>query len=527
MQTVEKIRSGNTYLGIEFGSTRIKAVLIDDTYAPIASGAYDWENKLENGYWTYSQEKIIAGLQGCYADLVRDIKDRYNAELETVGAMGISAMMHGYLAFDENDELLVPFRTWRNTTTAQAADKLTKLFGFNIPQRWSIAHLYQAVLNGEEHVPEIRHITTLAGYIHYLLTGERTVGAGEAAGMFPIDSDSCTYNEDMLTKFEELMDPYGYSWNIRKVLPVSRSAGTKSAVLTDEGAKLLDVSGKLKGGIPMCPPEGDAGTGMVATNSVLPRTGNVSAGTSIFSMVVLEKPLKNVYTEIDVVATPDGKPVAMVHCNNCCSELDAWVKLFGEFAQLAGMKLSKGELYTMLYKNTLTADADCGGVTAYNFLSGEPVAEVEQGRPMYFRTPDGNFNLANFMRAQLYSAMATLKIGMDILTENEKVPVDKLTGHGGLFKVERVAQQYMADAFNTDVSVMKTAGEGGAWGMALLAAYMNDNAGESLPAFLDAKVFASMESSTVSPDNAGTEGFDSFMTSYRNGLAAQIAAGNV
>ncbi len=526
MQTVEKIKSGRTYLGIEFGSTRIKAVLIDDTYSPIASGAYDWENKLENGYWTYSREMMISGLQGSYADLVRDVREKYDTDLETVGAMGISAMMHGYLAFDKEDKLLVPFRTWRNTTTAKAAEKLTKLFGFNIPQRWSISHLYQAVLNGEQHVPEIASITTLAGYIHYLLTGERTVGAGEAAGMFPIDSDSCTYNEEMLTKFEELMDPYGYSWNIRDILPKSKAAGTKGAVLTDEGAKMLDPSGKLKGRIPMCPPEGDAGTGMVATNSVLPRTGNVSAGTSIFSMVVLEKPLKNVYTEIDVVATPDGKPVAMVHCNNCCSELDAWVKLFGEFAQLSGTEISKGDLYTMLYRNTLKADADCGGVLAYNFLSGEPVAGVEQGRPMYFRTPDGKFNLANFMRAQLYSAMATLKIGMDILTNNEKVPVDRLMGHGGLFKVEGVAQQYMADAFRTDVSVMKTAGEGGAWGMALLAAYMNENSGESLPVFLDSKVFAAMESSTASPNKAGTEGFDIFMTSYKNGLPVQNAAGN-
>lgn len=525
MTTVEKIKSGKTSLGIEFGSTRIKAVLIDDCYAPVASGAYDWENKLENGYWTYSQDEMIKGLKGCYASLAADVKSQYGIELETVGALGISAMMHGYLAFDKDDNLLVPFRTWRNTTTAQAAEQLTELFGFNIPQRWSISHLYQAVLNKEEHVPEIAHITTLAGYVHYLLTGERAVGAGEAAGMFPI-SDSRSYNTEMLDKFDALMKPYGYDWSIRSVLPECRPAGAKGAALTEEGARLLDDSGKLRAGIPMCPPEGDAGTGMVATNSVLPRTGNVSAGTSIFSMLVLEKPLENVYTEIDMVATPDGMPVAMVHCNNCCSELDAWVKLFGEFAALSGNTLDKSELYTMLYRNALNADTDCGGVVAYNFLSGEPVAGVEEGRPMYFRTAEGSFGLANFMRAQLYSSMATLKMGMDILTEYEQVPVEKITGHGGLFKVQGVAQQFLADALGADVSVMKTAGEGGAWGMALLAAYMNVGSEMPLPEFLEREVFSSMESSTVSPDKDGADGFARFMVNYKRGLAAQRAAGN-
>ena len=519
MTTIGNIKNGKTYLGIEFGSTRIKAVLIDDSYAPIASGAYDWENKLENGYWTYSLEEIHRGLKGCYASLAADVKEKYGVVLETVGAMGISAMMHGYLAFDENDRLLVPFRTWRNTTTAQAAESLTALFGFNIPQRWSIAHLYQAVLNGEAHVPQIKHITTLAGYIHYLLTGERTVGAGEAAGMFPI-SGSDSYDEAMLDKFDELMKPYGYDWSIRSVLPECKPAGAKGAVLTEQGAKLLDESGALKGGIPMCPPEGDAGTGMVATNSVLKGTGNVSAGTSIFSMVVLDKPLGSVYTEIDMVATPDGSPVAMVHCNNCCSEIDAWVKVFGEFAALSGKPLDKGELYTMLYRNALSGDPDCGGVVAYNFLSGEPVADVEQGRPMYFRAPDGKFDLANFIRAELYSTMATLRIGMDILTENESVPIDRIMGHGGLFKVQGVAQQFMADALGADVAVMNTAGEGGAWGMALLAAYMMDN-GASLPEFLSEKVFASMESSVLSPDKRGAEGFARFMDNYKRGLSAQ------
>ena len=522
MTITEKIQAGRTYLGIEFGSTRIKAVLIDDSFAPIASGAYDWENKLENGFWTYSEENMLKGLRGCYSSLAADVKTRYGTELENIGAMGISAMMHGYLAFDKDNKLLVPFRTWRNTTTAEAAEKLTKLFGFNIPQRWSIAHLYQAVLSGEEHVSRIHHITTLAGYMHSLLTGERAVGAGEAAGMFPISGSG--YDEAMLDKFDEIMKPYGYEWNIRGVLPECKSAGTKGAVLTEEGARLLDESGKLRGGVPMCPPEGDAGTGMVATNSVLPRTGNVSAGTSIFSMVVLEKPLDNVYTEIDMVATPDGKPVAMVHCNNCCAELDAWVKVFGEFSQLSGKPLDKSELYTMLYKNALTADPDCGGVVAYNFLSGEPVAGVEQGRPMYFRRAEGSFSLANFMRAQLYSSMATLKMGMEILTEYENVPVDRLTGHGGLFKVGGVAQQFMADGLGAEVSVMQTAGEGGAWGMSLLAAFMSEGEGLSLPEFLEERVFKSMESSTAAPEKSGAEGFARFMANYKRGLAAQRIA---
>lgn len=520
MTAIECINNGKTFLGIEFGSTRIKAVLTDDGCTPIASGAYDWENKLENGYWTYSEGEILRGLKGCYASLAEDVKQRYGTQLETVGAMGISAMMHGYLAFDENGRLLVPFRTWRNTTTSQAAEKLTELFGFNIPQRWSIAHLYQAVLNNEPHVPQIAHITTLAGYIHYLLTGRREVGAGEAAGMFPISSAE-SYDEAMLDKFDELMQPYGYGWSIRSVLPECRNAGATGATLTEEGRWLLDESGVLRAGIPMCPPEGDAGTGMVATNSVSAGTGNVSAGTSIFSMVVLDKPLANVYTEIDMVATPDGKPVAMVHCNNCCSELDAWVKLFGEFAQLSGKPVDKGELYTMLYRNALSGDADCGGVVAYNFLSGEPVAAVEHGRPMYFRAPDGNFSLANFFRAQLYSAMASLKIGMDILTENENVPVEKLTGHGGLFKVQGVAQQLMADALRTNVSVMTTAGEGGAWGMALLAAFMQQGAGRTLPEYLDEQVFAAMEGTTAAPHQDGAEGFCRFMENYETGLAAQ------
>ncbi len=517
------INTKSTFLGIEFGSTRIKAVLTDDSFAPIASGAWDWENKLENGFWTYSLDMVREGLQGVFADLSRDVKEKFGEPLRVVGAMGISAMMHGYLAFDKHDRLLVPFRTWRNTTTGAAAQELSALFGFNVPQRWSISHLYQAILNGEEHVPEVAHITTLAGYVHFLLTGERAVGVGDAAGIFPLDKDG-QYDAAMLDKFNTLAREKGFSADIRGVLPAVKFAGEGGAVLSGSGAALLDPTGNFAAGVPMCPPEGDAGTGMVATNSVLPRTGNVSAGTSIFSMLVLEKPLEGVYPEIDVVATPDGKPVAMVHCNNCCCELDAWVKLFGEFSKLSGREMSVGEVYEMLYKNALGGDADCGGVVAYNFLSGEPVAGVEEGRPMYLRTPDGAFSLANFMRAQLYTAFGALKLGMDILSEKERVPADRFTGHGGLFKVRGVAQQFLADALGAEVSVMKTAGEGGAWGMALLAAYMNCGGGAALSDWLENCVFSGSERITLAPTKDGTAGFARYMERFCAGLPAQRIA---
>ena len=523
MMTVqEKIRNNKTYLGIEFGSTRIKAVLIDDTFAPIASGSHQWENRFENGVWTYSEDDIIGGLRDCYADLIRDISEKYGVVPKSYGAMGISGMMHGYMAFDENDKLLVPFRTWRNTMTEQAAAELSELFGFNIPQRWSIAHLYQAILNKEEHVSKITHINTLAGYIHYLLSGKRTVGVGEASGIFPIENG--TYNEKYIEKLIPLLRSKDFAGDIRDILPTVLRAGEGDAVLTEEGAKLLDPTGTLEAGVKLCPPEGDAGTGMVATNSVLPGTGNVSAGTSIFSMLVLSKPLSGYYPEIDVVTTPDGSPVAMVHCNNCCSELDAWVNMFGEFAALSGNPMDKSSLYELLYKNALNGDPDCGGTVAYNFLSGEPVAGAENGRPMYFRTPDGNFSLANFFRAQLYSSMAALKMGMDILFENEKVTADKITGHGGLFKVKGAAQQFLADGLGSAVSVMKTAGEGGAWGMAILAAYAAVGNRKALPEFLEKEVFSSMEVYTVSPDKNGAAGFAAFLENYKKGLAAEYAA---
>ena len=516
------IREGRTALGIEFGSTRIKAVLIDESHNPVAMGTHDWENRLENNIWTYSLEDIWNGLQGCYRSLAEDVSAKYGEKLTKIGSLGFSGMMHGYMAFDAAGELLVPFRTWRNTITEQAASELSELLGFNIPQRWSIAHLYQAVLNGEEHVRDIAHINTLAGYIHYQLTGKRQVGVGEASGIFPVDGIG--YNAEYIAKVDEKLAEKGFSGKLPEVLPGVLNAGAREAALTAEGAKLLDSTGALLPGVPVCPPEGDAGTGMAATNSVLPRTGNVSAGTSIFAMLVLDKPLKGYYPEIDVVTTPDGAPVAMVHCNNCSSELDAWVKIFGEFAELSGQPIAKPALYDMLYYHALTADPDCGGTVAYNFLSGEPVAGAENGRPMYFRTPDGKFNLANLFRAEIYSTMAALKLGMDILFDKEQVSVDKITGHGGLFKTKGVAQQFLADGLGCAVSVMKTAGEGGAWGMALLAAYSACGNNKSLPEFLDSEVFGDMESTTLQPEEKGAEGFRKFMENYKRGLAAEYAA---
>ncbi|MBP1560869.1 MAG: ATPase [Oscillospiraceae bacterium] len=514
-----------TYLGIELGSTRIKAVLIDENYSPLASGSHEWENRLENGYWTYSLDDIHSGIRSCFATLAADVKDKYGVPLTTVGAMGISAMMHGYMAFDKNDTLLVPFRTWRNTTTKQAADDLTAALGFNIPQRWSIAHLYQAVLSKEPHVPEIAHITTLAGYINYLLTGDRAVGIGEASGIFPVENGG--YNEKYLHITEDKLSAHGFEKKLAEVLPPVKTAGEKGAFLTEKGAEFLDPTGTFKAGVPVCPPEGDAGTGMAAANAVRTGTGNVSAGTSIFSMLVLDKNPSAAYPEIDMVTTPDGAPVAMVHCNNCCSELDAWVKMFGDFAELMGNKLDKSALYETLYRNAMTGDADCGGVTAFNFLSGEPVAGVDDGRPMYFRMPDGKMNLANFFRAQIYSAFAALKIGMDILFEKEQVKAEQFTGHGGLFKVKGAAQQILADALNTPVSVMETAGEGGAWGMALLAAYMIKSGGKSLADWLDGEVFAGMEKLTVTPEEKGRNGFNEYMKRYKGALCAERMLGDV
>ena len=515
----EKILSGKTYLGIELGSTRIKAVLTDDEFHCIAIGAYDWENKLENGYWTYSLDEIHKGVKGCFANLVADVAERYRTELNCIGAIGISGMMHGYLAFDENDNLLVPFRTWRNTTTEKAANELTELFEFNIPQRGSIAHLYQAIVDDEPHVSKIVHITTLAGYIHFLLTGRRELGTGEASGMFPIKCGN--YDNDMISKFTKLVESKCYEWNISDILPKVKQAGAEGAYLTESGAKFLDVTGKLKPGIPMCPPEGDAGTGMIATNAVTPKTANISAGTSIFAMTVLENSLKNLYREIDMVTTPDGSPVAMVHCNNCSGELDSWVKIFGEFAELTGIKIDKSSVYESLYNNTIKADSDCGGLTAFNYLSGEHMTGIKNGSPMYFRNAKSNMNLANFIKAQIYSAMATLTLGMEILFEKENVCIEQIQAHGGLFKVKGIAQQILADALNTNVAVTETAGEGGAWGMALLAAYMVNGKGIALGEWLLQNVFNNMASVILNPEQNGISGFREYMRRYKAALVAE------
>ncbi len=512
-----------TYLGIEFGSTRIKAILIDENSSVLASGAHDWENRLDNGIWTYTLDDIRTGLQDCYADMAKNFEEKYGQKITILGGLGFSAMMHGYMAFDKNDTLLVPFRTWRNTITGEAADKLTAAFDFNIPQRWSIAHIYQAVLNGEPHTKDIAYVLTLAGYIHYLLSGEKVLGVGEASGMFPIDSETGYYDEKMLDKFDELIAPYGFAWNARSVLPAVKSAGENAGVLTEAGAEFLDISGNLQAGIPMCPPEGDAGTGMVATNSVRVKTGNVSAGTSVFAMIVLNKALSKLYPEIDMVTTPTGKPVAMVHCNNCSGEIDAWMKIFMEFAELSGHPMRKPDLYDLLLNHAMTGDSDCGGVVSCNYFSGEPITHLDEGRPMMVRLPDAKMNLANLIRNNLFSAMATLKIGLDILND-ENVEIVKVLGHGGYFKTKGVGQKIMAAAMNTPVSVMETAGEGGAWGIAVLAAYMQEAAGKTLEDYLDEKVFSGMASITEAPEQVDIDGFNSYMVKYNQMLAAQKAA---
>lgn len=525
MKEIKKaILSGRTALGIELGSTRIKAVLTDDKNTPIASGSHGWENRLSNGIWTYTLEDIWTGIQTAYADMVSDVKNKYGIGLTTVGAIGFSAMMHGYMAFDKDTNLLVPFRTWRNSITGKAAAELTELFRFNVPERWSIAHLYQAVINGEEHVSSIKYLTTLAGYVHWKLTGEFVLGIGEASGMFPIDSASKDYDENMLNKFADIDAVKKSGWDIRDILPKVLVAGEHAGTLTPYGAKLLDPSGALEAGIPLCPPEGDAGTGMVATNSITKRTGNVSAGTSVFAMVVLEEALKNAYPEIDIVTTPVGDNVAMVHVNNCTSDLNAWVNIFGEFAQTLGVDISMSELYDKLYTKALSGDADCGGLLSYGYFSGENITGLEEGRPLFVRTPDSKFNLANMMRAHLYSALGTLKLGMDILSK-ENVKIDKMLGHGGLFKTKDVGQRFMAAAINTPVSVMETAGEGGAWGIAILASYMlTRGSGETLTDFLNNKVFADSKVYTLEPDAEDVKGFNSFTKRYSDGLLIEKSA---
>ena len=523
----EQIREGKTYLGIELGSTRIKAVLIGDDNVPLASGSHEWENRLENGIWTYTLNDVWSGLQDCYARLTGEVWEKYGVAIKKIGAIGFSAMMHGYMAFDGKGELLVPFRTWRNTMTGEAAKELTELFAYPIPQRWSIAHLYQAILNEEPHVKDIAYLTTRAGYVHWKLTGEKVLGVGEASGMFPIDTQTGTFNGRMIGQFDELTakkNPGKYGWRLGDILPKVLTAGEQAGVLTPEGAALLDPSGNLEAGIPLCPPEGDAGTGMVATDSVAKRTGNVSAGTSVFAMVVLEKELSRVYDIIDLVTTPSGNLVAMVHCNNCTSDLNAWVNLFAECLESFGVEADRNAIYGTLYRKALEGDADCGGLLAYNYFSGEPVTGFDEGRPLFVRTPDAKFNLANFMRTHLFTSLGALKAGMDILLKEENIGIDRMFGHGGLYKTPEVGQRITAAALNSPVSVMETAGEGGAWGIAVLAAYMCNGKDMSLEDYLDKKVFAGAKGVTIEPSSEDAEGFDRFMERYKSGLLVERAA---
>ena len=526
MNDVRKvITEGKTILGIELGSTRIKGVLLDDKNQMLASGGHTWENRLEDGVWTYHLEDVWTGLQACFAVLKKNVKDTYDVELQTIGAMGISAMMHGYLVFDENDKLLAPFRTWRNTMTEPATIELMELFDHQIPQRWSVAHLYQSILDGLDHVKDIRYMTTLSGYVHWMLTGEKVLGVDDASGMFPIDTETKTYYADMLEKFDRKVADRNYSWKIEEILPKVLVAGEAAGTLTEAGARLLDPSGHLQAGVPMCPPAGDAGTGMVATNSVKVRTGNVSAGTSVFSMIVLEKKLSKVYPEIDIVTTPEGNSVAMVHCNNCTSDLNAWVNLFKEFCDTFGVEMDMDTLYGGLYRKALEGDMDCGGLLAYNYFSGEHITHFEEGRPLFVREQNAKLTLANFMRTHLFTSLGAIKVGNDLLIENEGVKVDSIWGHGGLFKTEGVGQRILAAALNTPVSVMKTASEGGAWGIAVLAAYMvQKENGEALCDYLQNKIFAGAESATLNPDAADVEGFKVFIERYKAGLVIERAA---
>ena len=520
------IETGKAILGIELGSTRIKAVLIDRENRPIAQGSHTWENQLVDGLWTYSIEAIWSGLQDCYADLRSNVKKLYDGiEIESLAAIGVSAMMHGYMPFNEKEEILVPFRTWRNTNTGRAAAELSELFVYNIPLRWSISHLYQAILNNETHVKDIKFLTTLAGYVHWQITGEKVLGIGDASGMLPIDPATNNYSAEMVEKFDNLIAPKEYNWKLEDILPNVLSPGLIARVLAPEGSRKLDVSGHLKAGIPVCPPEGDAGTGMVATNAVKQRTGNVSAGTSSFSMIVLEKELSKPYEMIDMVTTPDGSLVAMVHCNNCTSDLNAWVNLFKEYQELLGIPVNMDEIYSKLYNIALTGDTDCGGLLSYNYISGEPVTGLAEGRPLFIRSANDKFSLANFMRTHLYASVGVLKIGNDILFNDEKVKVDRITGHGGLFRTKGVGQRILAAAINSPISVMETAGEGGAWGIALLGSYLvNNDKKQSLADFLDENVFAGDAGIEVSPTLEDVAGFNAYIESYKAGLPIEEAA---
>ncbi|MFA1510658.1 xylulokinase [Priestia megaterium] len=521
----QAIAKGKTSLGIELGSTRIKAVLINESFETIASGSYEWENLLEDGFWTYNLLDIITGLQSAYREMKQEVERSYGITIRTVGSIGVSAMMHGYMAFDKTGELLVPFRTWRNATTSEAAKELTEHFNFNIPERWSIAHLYQAIINQEKHLPRIHYMTTLAGYIHWLLTGSKSLGIGDASGMFPVDERTQNYSENMMKQFDDLISHKGYPWQLSDILPAVHTSGEQAGILTAIGASILDQSKNLQPGIPLCPPEGDAGTGMVATNSVRKRTGNVSVGTSVFAMIVLDKKLANVYPEIDLVTTPSGSPVAMVHANNCSSDLNAWLGLFREFSEAMGQKIESDKLFQVMLNKALEADPDGGGLLSYGYFSGENITGVESGRPLFVRSAKSNFNLANFMRTHLFTAFGALKIGMDLLVKEENVKIHSILAHGGLFKTPVVGQKMMAAAINTPVSVMDTAGEGGAWGMAILSSYMlNKSENESLEDFLDDKVFKEVTAQEIYPDELDVKGFEAFIKRYKKGLVIEKTA---
>ncbi|MBP2632976.1 MAG: Carbohydrate kinase [Firmicutes bacterium] len=518
----QAIKEGRISLGIELGSTQIKSVLVTDDFKTVASGCYVWENQYKEGIWTYPLDQVWEGIRESYRQLTADVKSKYHQSLIHIGSIGISAMMHGYLAFSEEDELLTPFRTWRNNTTSPATDRLTKLFGFNIPQRWCIAHLYQAVLNEEEHVRKIVFITTLAGYVHWKLSGQKILGIGDASGAFPIDEQTGTYNEEFLKCFSQLAEVKKYPWDIHGILPKVLKAGQAAGMLSEEGAKLLDVNGNLVSGSIMAPPEGDAGTGMVATNSVRKRTGNISVGTSAFSMVVLDKPLAKVHRDIDIVMTPDGFPVAMVHINNCSSDINAWAEIFRQFASRLGVDLKPDKLYEALFLVTAKAKPDAGGLVNYSYLSGENITKMSAGRPLFVRTPNCEFSLANFILTQLYSAFAPLKIGMDILKNEEQIKTEVLIAQGGLFKTPVIAQQILANALDTPITVMKTASQGGPWGMAVLASYVREgDKTKSLEDFLDQKVFANPEAMTLNPEPIGVIGYEKFIRIYQAGLSVE------
>lgn len=521
----EKIESGNIALGIELGSTRIKSVLVTDDFQTVASGDYVWENELNKGIWTYSINKVWEGIQTSYANLAAAVNEQFATDIKQIGSIGISAMMHGYMPFNEKGDLLVPFRTWRNNITEEAASELTDLFEFNIPQRWSIAHLYQAILNSEKHVKEIDFITTLDGYVHWQLSEKKVTGIGDASGIFPIDENTKSYDETLLNKFNDLSAVQTYTWKIKEILPKVLTAGQNAGQLSSKGAELLDPSGQLQAGSLMAPPEGDAGTGMVSTNAVRKRTGNISAGTSAFSMVVLDQPLKKVHRDIDMVTTPDGAPVAMVHTNNCSSDINAWVSVFNEFARVIGINLKPNQLYEALFDNSLKGDQDAGGLVNFSYLSGENITKVEEGRPLFVRKPDSKLNLANLIKVHLYSAFAPLKIGMDILLREEHIKTDVLIAQGGLFKTPVVAQQVLADALNTPISVMGNAGEGGPWGMAILALYAESDVQQSLADFLDEKVFVDSDSATLYPESESVRGYEKFIDNYKVSLPVELAAG--